>query len=224
MKDYLPLLKATIKGDWDEARGIIEHDPDAVRTGITEDDQAALTVAIRSRGRNHFVRKLLEKMTREDVVNLVDRLGRTALYVAAAFGNIDGARMLVNKNSELPNVGLTALDAAASWGSREMVHYLLEVTSEDTILATGQTVLYLIMGELYDIALSLLQRKPKLACVEPNPLRIIVEKYSSFKSRNSFNFWQNLIYLGQPLQSLYFYCSYVITALLSKTMKYFSYY
>ncbi|KAH7853844.1 hypothetical protein Vadar_007237 [Vaccinium darrowii] len=190
VRRYVPLLKATIKGDWEEARGIIEHDPDAVRTPIADFDEVALTVAVRSKGRNHFVRKLLEKMTPQDVVNLVDDRGWTALHFAAAGGNIEGARMLVNKNSVLPNVvdgdGLTPLDYGASWGHREMVLYLLEVTSEE--LAT-------------DIALSLLQRKPELACVEPNPLGTIVEKYSSFKSRNSFNFWQNLIYLGLPKKS-----------------------
>ncbi|KAH7855385.1 hypothetical protein Vadar_024229 [Vaccinium darrowii] len=200
---YLPLHKATIKGDWEEARGIIEQDPDAVRTPITERGEVALTVAIFSQGRNNFVRKLLEKMTPQEVVSLVDVVGQTALHRAASTSNIEGARMLVNTNSELPNVvdraGLTPLDAAASWGHREMVLYLLEVTSEE--LKMGKTVRCLITGELYDIALPLLQRKLTLACMEPNPLGIIVEKYSSFKSRNSFNFWQNLIYLGVPKKS-----------------------
>ncbi|KAH7854473.1 hypothetical protein Vadar_014186 [Vaccinium darrowii] len=154
LRRYLPLLKATIKGDWNEARRIIEQDPDAVRTPITEYDDVALAVAISSSRRNHFVRKLLEKMTPQDVVNLVDNAGYTALHVAAQRGNIEGARMLVNKNSELPNVGskdgFIPLDNAASWGHREMVLYLLEVTSEDTILATGQqSVPYLTNGELY---------------------------------------------------------------------------
>lgn len=46
--------------------------------------------------------------------------------------------------------GNTPLHYAASWGSREMVHYLLEVTSEDTILATGdELLLRLTTGELY---------------------------------------------------------------------------
>lgn len=47
--------------------------------------------------------------------------------------------------------GNTPLHYAASLGSREMVHYLLEVTSEDTILATGdELLLRLTTGELYD--------------------------------------------------------------------------
>ncbi|KAH7854587.1 hypothetical protein Vadar_015642 [Vaccinium darrowii] len=202
LSHYLPLLKATIKGDWNEASGIIDQDPDAVRTRITQLDEAALTVAIFSRGRNPFVRKLLEKMTPEDVVNLVNDRGSTALHFAAGTGNIEGAKMLVNKNSELPNVpnelGLIPLNYAAAWGFRKMVLYLQKVTREDMILARGHRILiHLTVGELYDIAFSLVQRDPKLACVElRNPLEVIVEKYSSFQSGNSFNFWQKLIYLG----------------------------
>ncbi|KAH7854031.1 hypothetical protein Vadar_009306 [Vaccinium darrowii] len=154
LSHYLPLLKATIKGDWNEASGIIDQDPDAVRTRITQLDEAALTVAIFSRGRNPFVRKLLEKMTPEDVVNLVNDRGSTALHFAAGTGNIEGAKMLVNKNSELPNVpnelGLIPLNYAAAWGFRKMVLYLQKVTREDMILARGHRILiHLTVGELY---------------------------------------------------------------------------
>ncbi|KAH7853946.1 hypothetical protein Vadar_008394 [Vaccinium darrowii] len=80
------------EGDWNEASGIIDQDPDAVRTRITQLDEAALTVGIRSRGRNYFVRKLLEKMTPQDVVNLVDDNGDTTLHIAANTGNFEGAK------------------------------------------------------------------------------------------------------------------------------------
>ncbi|KAH7853990.1 hypothetical protein Vadar_008888 [Vaccinium darrowii] len=110
VRRYLPLHKATIKGDWEEARGIIEQDPDAVRTRITQLGEAALTVAIGSRARNHFVRKLLEKMTREDVVSLVDVVGNTALHRAAITSNIEGARMEEQRRCSIAAVGsLTSL-------------------------------------------------------------------------------------------------------------------
>ncbi|KAE9450396.1 hypothetical protein C3L33_17701, partial [Rhododendron williamsianum] len=38
---YLALHKAAINGDWDEARGIIKREPDAVRTPITPFSQSA---------------------------------------------------------------------------------------------------------------------------------------------------------------------------------------
>ncbi|KAH7855922.1 hypothetical protein Vadar_030598 [Vaccinium darrowii] len=198
---YAPLLKAAINGDWEATMRIIEQDPDAVRAPITPSNQTALIVAIKSVNRNNFVRKLLEKMTLQDVVNLFDRHGRTALHIVAYTGNIEGARMLVKKNSDLPNVvdnigfGQLPLYIAAGCGLRDMVVYLKEVTRED-IISERKLLHQLTRGELYDIALSLLQRNPELACVDSIPLDIIVEKYSSFQSGNSFNFWQNLIYLG----------------------------
>ncbi|KAG5545903.1 hypothetical protein RHGRI_018158 [Rhododendron griersonianum] len=44
------------------------------------------------------------------------------------------------------------------------------------------------------IALTLLQRKPELACMEPSASNVLVEKCSSFRSGTFLNFWQSLIY------------------------------
>ncbi|KAE9444937.1 hypothetical protein C3L33_23165, partial [Rhododendron williamsianum] len=117
-----------------------ERDPDAVRTHITPTLQTALAIAISSgsAGRNRFVRELLEKMTPQDLVVVVDNHGRTALFEAVWIDNMEGAKMLVSKNSELPNVvdesGMTPLHSAAMFGFREMVLYLMELTSEDILL------------------------------------------------------------------------------------------
>ncbi|KAF7147491.1 hypothetical protein RHSIM_Rhsim03G0047000 [Rhododendron simsii] len=209
---YLALQKAAINGDWDKAREIIERDPDAVRTHITPTLQTALHIAISSgsAGRNRIVRKLLEKMTPQDVVDLVDNAGGTALFEAVVVGNMAGARMLVYKNSDLPNIsdkyGIMPLHWAAMCGFREMVLYLMELTSEDILFANdyagGLLLCLLTQSEMYDIALTFLHRKPELACMasmgfkEFNPFDIIVEKHSSFPSGNSSNFWHNLVYLG----------------------------
>ncbi|XP_058205429.1 uncharacterized protein LOC131319264 isoform X2 [Rhododendron vialii] len=212
---YLALQKAAIKGDWDKAREIIESEPNAVRTHITPTLQTALAIAISSgsAGRNRFVRKLLEKMTPKDVVDLVDNNGGTALFEAVVVGNIEGAKMLVYKNSDLPNkpdkYGNMPLHFAAMCGFREMVLYLKEVTREDIVFANdyaGALLLCLLTrSEMYDVALTFLHRKPVLACMacmgfkEFNPFDIIVEKHSSFPSGNSSNLWHNLVYLGAPV-------------------------
>ncbi|KAE9463906.1 hypothetical protein C3L33_04209, partial [Rhododendron williamsianum] len=186
---FLDLHKAAINGDWDKAKEIIEREPNAVRTPITPFHETALSLAIKSasEGRNHFVRELLERMTPQDVVHLVDNKGRTALHHAARVGNVEGARMLVNKNRDLPTVEDyvgTPLHWAALLGLREMVLYLKEVTSEE--IGDSGLLFYLTSGEHYDIALTLLQRKPELAlkaCMElDNPFSILVEKRSSFPS------------------------------------------
>ncbi|KAE9453638.1 hypothetical protein C3L33_14467, partial [Rhododendron williamsianum] len=179
-------LKAAINGDWDKAKVIIQREPDAVWTPITPLFQTALTLAISSASarRNSFVRELLEEMTPYDVKYLVDNKGWTALHHAAARGNREGAEMLVCKNSDLPNVldnfRRTPLHWAAYGGHRELVIYLMGVTSEDILLKdddeednAGATLLY--------IALTFLRRKPKLACMKPNPFDVIVEKHYSFR-------------------------------------------
>ncbi|KAF7148974.1 hypothetical protein RHSIM_Rhsim03G0102900 [Rhododendron simsii] len=153
---YLPLHKAIVKGDWDEATGIIQQHPAAVRAAITPLSETALHVAIRTGGRTHFVRMLLEKMTPHDVEHPVDYYRRTTLHWAAMCGTIEEAEMLVNKNSILPNVldmeGSTPLHCAARYGRREMVLYLQGFTGEDILLAEENGAQYLCdlaSGELY---------------------------------------------------------------------------
>ncbi|KAG5557039.1 hypothetical protein RHGRI_007327 [Rhododendron griersonianum] len=174
---YLPLHKAVVKGDWDEAMAIIQQDPAAVRAAITPHSHTALHVAIQIGGRTHFVRKLLEKMTPHDVEHLVDHTRKTALHRAAICGTIEEVEMLVNKSST------TLAINTFYWRMRKLSFLfcmLLQLTD----------------GEHYDIALTLLERKPELARGERPPLDILVKKGSSFPSGNSFNFWHNLIYLG----------------------------
>ncbi|KAE9465397.1 hypothetical protein C3L33_02696, partial [Rhododendron williamsianum] len=98
---YLPLHKAVVKGDLDEATRIIQQDPAAVRAAITTHSETALHVAIKTGGgrRTRFVRMLLEKMTPHDVEHLVDSNGLTALHWAAICGTVEEAEMLVNKSS-----------------------------------------------------------------------------------------------------------------------------
>ncbi|KAG5557044.1 hypothetical protein RHGRI_007333 [Rhododendron griersonianum] len=85
---YLPLHKAVVKGDWDEAMAIIQQDPAAVRAAITSRSHTALHVAIGTGGggRTHFVRMLLEKMTPHDVE-------RTTLHKVAICGTIEEAEI-----------------------------------------------------------------------------------------------------------------------------------
>ncbi|KAF7146893.1 hypothetical protein RHSIM_Rhsim03G0048500 [Rhododendron simsii] len=204
---YLALHKAAINGDWDTAIGIIEADPDAVTTPITPFSQAALHLAVSSAsaGRNRFVRELLEKMTPEDVMDLVDDQEATALHYAADVDNMEGAKLLVSKNLDLPDAtdqyGYTPLHWAANFRHREMVLYLKDVTREDSLLADGsgaKLLFFLTRGEIYDIALTWLKRNPEMACVEVADygtlFDILVEKHTSFPSGNCFNWWQSLIY------------------------------
>ncbi|KAI8569675.1 hypothetical protein RHMOL_Rhmol02G0295600 [Rhododendron molle] len=197
---YLPLRIAAIEGDWDTTSKIIESKPDIVRAAITPYLETALFLAVKSPRRNHFVEKILKKMSPEDA-GLANLAGMTALHRAASVGNVEAAKLLVDKNPNLPNVldeyGDPPLNYAASTGSRESVVYLWEVTKEEVKLkdnVAAELLRDLTRGEHYDIALTLLQCKPELACMEPSVLNVLVEKCSSFRSGTSLNFWQSLIY------------------------------
>ncbi|THG00355.1 hypothetical protein TEA_024005 [Camellia sinensis var. sinensis] len=258
---YVPLHKAATKGDWATANEFIKREPDiAIRAGITEESETMLIVAVKSKRRNNFVKKLVKHMLPEDLA-LGDTRKRTALHRAAGAGNIEAAKLLVEKNPYLPNAQnydkQIPLFYAAARGDREMCLYLLRVTtindddetkgttshlsqflsrsltSANHLLQYSQNpklmedgkgkgiddlwwnptpfdgesgfkiLRQLINSGLNDIALALLQDKPKLAFFIPekenhrldqNFLMAIAQKPSSFRSGASFNFFQNKIY------------------------------
>ncbi|KAK3038015.1 hypothetical protein RJ639_029966 [Escallonia herrerae] len=203
LSQYLPLHKAALAGDWDTTSTIIEKEPDAVRAIVTGFKETALMVAVRAKKRNAFVKKLLEKMLLPDVA-LTEMTGSTALHIAAVVGNIEAARLLVEKDPKLPKVrdGYKTLPIhrAADYGRRELVRYLFTVTEDNPEQnpfegeSGGKFLRSLIWSGLYDIALCLLQRYPKLAWEDPSPLEWIAGKPSAFPSGTRFNIWQKLIY------------------------------
>ncbi|KAK2986176.1 hypothetical protein RJ640_006211 [Escallonia rubra] len=189
LSQYLPLHKAALAGDWDTTSTIIEKEPDAVRAIVTGSKETALMVAVRAKKRNAFVKKLLEKMLLPDVA-LTEKTGSTALHIAAVVGNIEAARLLVEKDPKLPKVRdvykRLPIHRAAEYGRREMALYSFTVTEEYPEQNPFE-------GES-DIALYLLQRYPKLAWEDPSPLEWIAGKPSAFPSGTRFNIWQKLIY------------------------------
>ncbi|KAH7845593.1 hypothetical protein Vadar_003887 [Vaccinium darrowii] len=204
---YLELYKAAIKGDWETADKFIQKEPDAVRARITVDSETALIVAVKMVGGKDFVEKLVEKMSPDDLA-ICDDGGRTALHRATGFGNIEVAKLLVEKNQDLPNkethLKETALFYAAERGDRKMVEWLMGVMDPYKLLwdERGFRILYqLTHSQLYDIALKLLKGYPWLAYweVEEEDLKFhalatLAGTPSSFKSGNNFNFLQEFIY------------------------------
>ncbi|KAM7470118.1 hypothetical protein LguiA_008301 [Lonicera macranthoides] len=209
---YLPLMKAALNGDWEKARVFLEEEPEAVRAIIGGTYETALMVAARSVQRINFLRKLVDKLTPVDLA-MVGYKGRTSLHIAAASGNVEAAKLLVEKNPQLPNIGNTLSEvpllSAAIRGKREMVLYLLPVTEENSITQPfrnerGYIFLHgLITSGFYDIALSVVQRFPELVCCHEyfNPLRSIAGEPSAFPSGAHFNLWQRWIYSCVPVKT-----------------------
>lgn len=122
----MPLYKAALRGDWKAAERIISKDPEIIRASITKGWQTVLHVAAGA-GHFHFVKKLLKLLTKEDLY-FQDAKGNTALCFAVADGSIPVAKMMIEKNTKLPEIrggeGMTTLYLAVLFGQGEMALYL----------------------------------------------------------------------------------------------------
>ncbi|OMO67190.1 hypothetical protein CCACVL1_20718 [Corchorus capsularis] len=208
---YLPLYKAALKGDWETARIFFEQDPNAVNARINDRLKTALHLAVGTGRSNNFVKKLVELMTAADLA-LQDDNRETSLSIAATVGNLEAAKLMVEKNPELPNIrdkeSAVPLHRAVQYHHKDIVLYLLRVTSDDIQPSpyageSGVTILLLlVMVGFYDVALDLLQRYPNMARSHvfggKTPLSILAVKPCDFPSGCGFNSWQRLIYYCVP--------------------------
>ncbi|KAK9705408.1 hypothetical protein RND81_07G054600 [Saponaria officinalis] len=203
---YLPLYKAALEGQWKEARTFIDENPEAFTTKITIASETALHIAVGT-GKDiiPFVEKMVRKMSPEELA-LTDQNGDTVLFVAAMVGNLDAAKLLVNKNPNLPNTSSKSdlpIHRAAQYGHKPMVQYLLQVTRSDIepIPFSGESgvklLINVIIAEFYDIALELVEMYPDLATLElqgfGSPLKVLAEKPATFPSGSPLNKWQKFL-------------------------------
>lgn len=115
-----------MKGDWKAAKIIINNQENIVIATITNNLEIALHIAVAAKHKR-FVKKLLKRMSSEDLA-LQNKHGNTALCFAAASGVIEIAKMLIDKNPNLPMIRnggeMTPIHVAALFGNGEMVKYL----------------------------------------------------------------------------------------------------
>ncbi|KAL3532711.1 hypothetical protein ACH5RR_006232 [Cinchona calisaya] len=208
---YLPLYKAAIRGDWDSAKRFIDLNPEAITAVITKNRETLLHI---SAGRNESIQFVdeLVKLMPTNALSMTNRFNETALHLAARCGNTEIAKLLVNKNPGLPNIWsdtkLLPLHLAALFGHKEMVLYLLTVTSNNVdpspfVGQPGITLMNIVVTSgFYDVALDLLQHYSELATtISPGgntPLSIIAGKPSAFPSGSSLSFFQQVIYFCIP--------------------------
>lgn len=132
---YLPLYKASMRGDWESAREFFNQDPEAVTAKITHALETALHISVGTVKAINFVKELLELIPSETLPTLRDRAGQTALHCAAIFGNIEAAKLLVNKSAVLTNSpsnnGFLPIHLAAGYANQDVISYLLTCTRDD---------------------------------------------------------------------------------------------
>ncbi|KAL0333704.1 UNVERIFIED_CONTAM: hypothetical protein Sangu_1526600 [Sesamum angustifolium] len=207
LKEYLPLHRAALQGNWEAAKSIFDDDPGAMTASINLITATALHAAVGTGKAIHFVEKLVAAMPEESIA-VMDDIGGTALSVAAAVGNVAAATILVNRMPSslyIPNnFGNFPLQIAALYAQKDMLTYLISITKDDDLhqnpyagLAGLRLLIYVIDAEFLEIALYLVEKYPDLARLKlpdnTSALKKITAKKSAFVSERRFNFWERCI-------------------------------
>ncbi|KAK4564385.1 hypothetical protein RGQ29_006450 [Quercus rubra] len=130
-RDCLTLYRAALKGNWREAEDIILRYPDdIIRASITEMGDTVLHIASATKHAT-FVKKVVGSLNGKDLAQK-NKCGDTAFCIAAESGIVTIAEEMLNKNKSLILIRnskeRTPLHAAALFGHRDMVEYLLPKT------------------------------------------------------------------------------------------------
>ncbi|TXG71920.1 hypothetical protein EZV62_000499 [Acer yangbiense] len=161
-----PLYLAALKGDWEEARGLIEGDPSMVRTAITEGYETALHVATKAQ-QTDFVLKIMEHMNEQDLT-LQNLGGDTAFCLAVATANIQLAQFMRSRNPDLATLrgswNMMPLYLAVLLGKEDMAMFLYDHTVEYLTAEERARIFFQsIKTDLYDMAFRMLTEANRLA-------------------------------------------------------------
>lgn len=128
--EYAILCNAVRSCDWNTVKEFLERRPDAVTAKITQSGETALHIAVVA-GHTHIVEELVELMSEEDL-EIVNRLGDTALVEAAIRGKCKMAECILSKNKNLISFESSAqyipVVTAICNGQIETTHYLYSLT------------------------------------------------------------------------------------------------
>ncbi|KVH91995.1 Ankyrin repeat-containing protein, partial [Cynara cardunculus var. scolymus] len=184
-----PLYKASMKGDWEAGKDILDKHKEVVRFSINTNFETALHVAV-YKGNTLFVKNLVAFMENKDM-ELQNSSSNTALCLAAVAGHVEMAEILVNRNKTLLDIagseGKLPLYMATLSGKHDMVKYLYENSKRMTgnfwtHTSRGCVLLSCVEAGLFDVALQIVNDSPELAinsgeCV----LRLLApQKYKGF--------------------------------------------
>ncbi|KAI3734803.1 hypothetical protein L6452_14282 [Arctium lappa] len=170
----VPLFQASITGDWATAKLILDERQELVRFAITEDYYTALHVAAsvdQTKLTEIFVKNLVDRMERKDL-ELQNLNSNTALFLAAAAGNIEVVKIMMKKNRGLAAIpgsrGMLPLHIGAIYGRHNVVEYLYYASV--TLIHVGLTsqtrgwlLLKCVECDLFDVAMKIVTDHPELA-------------------------------------------------------------
>ncbi|XP_071719559.1 uncharacterized protein [Rutidosis leptorrhynchoides] len=197
--DYLkigvPLYEASIKCDWKAANRILVNQPELVTYSITENGETALHVAASAKGYRrsmlNFVESVVNMMSKTEL-ELQNKDHNTALYLAAAGGNLEMVKILMGKNRVLLTIAGAAgemlpLYAAVLFEHYDVVEYLYGNYNLDDDCWTDQNRVKLfeqcVKNDMFDIALSIMEKHPEVA-IKGNALVTLASKPQAFTLQN----------------------------------------
>ncbi|GJV15187.1 ankyrin repeat-containing domain, PGG domain protein [Tanacetum coccineum] len=185
-----------------------------VRCSITDNGETALHIAASAKGPkkvDEFVRNLVGKMEKEDL-ELVNKNQNTALYLAAAAGNIETVKIMMAKNPNLhtipgANGSMMPLYAAVLFGNKDVVRYLYKLSKhlgDDNWNPQNRSWLLekCVESDMFDIAIEIVKMYPALGR-SSTLLGVLARKPQAFHDKKS-NIIERTIKLGDYLYSSVF--------------------
>ncbi|KAJ9553495.1 hypothetical protein OSB04_017540 [Centaurea solstitialis] len=176
--DYIntcvPLYEASVTGNWEAAKLILDKRRELVRFAITENFDTILHVATsadETKLTERFVDNLVNMMDKEDL-QLQNKNFNTAFCLAAAAGNIKMVQNMAKKNPSLLTIpgsqGMMPLHMSALYGKYESIKYLYDAS--DNLTNDGWTpenrcwfLHKCVQGDFFDIAVRIVKHHPELA-------------------------------------------------------------
>ncbi|KAI3725825.1 hypothetical protein L1987_65621 [Smallanthus sonchifolius] len=193
-EDYIevgiPLYEASIKGNWKAAKAILDKKPELVKYSITENHETSLHIAAsadKTKRMQDFVKNLVAKMSKEEL-ELQNNSSNTALCLAAAAGNVEMVKILLEKNPALLIIPgsqqMMPLYMAALFGEHAMVEYLYSISKELrddgwNPQNRGWLLLKVVEADLFGIALKIVKERPELGS-NGNVLGVLAKKPDAF--------------------------------------------
>nr|GEU66401.1 ankyrin repeat-containing domain, PGG domain protein [Tanacetum cinerariifolium] len=215
LKIGVPLYEACIKCDWKEAEKILtskeNQELGLVRCSITENGETALHVAASAKipkKVEKFVENLMKLMEKEDL-ELENANYNTALYLAAAAGNIETVKIMMEKNDKLlsiPGGGsqyskpeMMPIYTAALFGNHELASYMYEKSNDLTEgcwtdKTRGWLLEKCVDNNMFDIALKILDKHKSLAS-NGSLLGVLARKPDAFKGKKYNFIWRFIVWV-----------------------------
>ena len=150
----MPLYKAALKGDCNEAKRLLGDDHQLMlRAAVTKGYQTTLHVATGAKQTN-FVKQMVELTGHDNLLTLQDENGNTAFCFAAAVGSVEIAQFMLQRNPNLLTIRgggqMTPLYIAALFGQSKMASFLYRQNEdnlepddlENTFFVSIETGLY----------------------------------------------------------------------------------